>query len=86
MKQPQQLLIELLQGEWHDFGPTFYVHDYKKRWPIEKLFRTSKQHLGTAECFSTQLETQEKHIAAVLLAYAIDLMRNSQTKKQLLHY
>ena len=59
--------------------PIQYVHDYKKRWPIEKLFRTSKQHLGIAECFSTQLETQEKHIAAVLLAYA---MVQLEMKKQ----
>ena len=48
-----------------------YVKDYKKRWPIEKVFRTTKQHLGIAECFSTELQTQEKHIAASLLAYAI---------------
>ncbi len=59
--------------------PIQYVRDYKKRWPIEKLFRTSKQYLGIAECFSTQLETQEKHIAAVLLAYA---MVQLEMKKQ----
>ena len=59
--------------------PIQYVRDYKKRWPIEKFFRTSKQHLGIAECFSTQLETQEKHIAAVLLAYA---MVQLEMKKQ----
>jgi hypothetical protein len=35
--------------------------------------------LGIAECFSTQLEIQEKHIAAVLLAYA---MVQLEMKKQ----
>ena len=51
--------------------PSQYVKDYKWRWPIEKLFRTSKQNLGIAECFSINLEIQEKHVAASLLAYSI---------------
>ncbi len=51
--------------------PIQHVSAYKYRWSIEKFFRTSKQFLGLQECFSTQLETQEKHVAAVLLAYAI---------------
>jgi hypothetical protein len=51
--------------------PKKYVKDYKKRWPIEKLYRTDKQFLGIEECFSTQLEIQERHIASVLLAYSI---------------
>ena len=51
--------------------PIQYVHDYKKRWTIEKFFRTSKQHLGLSECSSRQLIVQEKHVAAVLLAYGL---------------
>ena len=51
--------------------PGQHVDAYKRRWPIEKLFRTTKQSLGLQECFSTHLETQEKHIAAVFLAYSI---------------
>jgi hypothetical protein len=51
--------------------PIQYVKDYKFRWPLEKVFRTGKQSIGIAECFSTELETQEKHIAAALLAYSI---------------
>jgi IS4 transposase len=43
---------------------------YKKRWPIEKLFRTTKQHLGLQECQSLSLDVQHNHIAAVLLAYS----------------
>lgn len=51
--------------------PSMHVKNYKKRWPIEKFFRTSKQHLGLQECFSTKMETQKNHIASVFLAYAI---------------
>ena len=51
--------------------PSKYVKDYKKRWPIEKFFRTAKQHLGIQECFSRDLEIQSRHIAAVFVAYAI---------------
>jgi len=52
-------------------SPIMHVKNYKKRWPIEKFFRTSKQHLGLQECFSTKMETQKKHIASVFLAYSI---------------
>lgn len=51
--------------------PREHVANYKKRWPIEKLIRTTKQFLGLQECFSRDLEIQHKHVAAVLLAYAL---------------
>ena len=51
--------------------PKKYVQNYKERWPIEKFFRTGKQYLGIAECFSTNLETQRDHVAATMFAYAI---------------
>ena len=51
--------------------PSKYVKDYKKRWPIEKFFRTAKQYLGIQECFSRDLDIQSQHIAAVFVAYAI---------------
>lgn len=51
--------------------PSDRVNNYKKRWPIEKVIRTCKQHPGLQECFSTVLETQQDHIAAVLLAYTL---------------
>ena len=60
--------------------PIQYVRDYKKRWTIEKFFRTSKQHLGLAECFSRQLITQEKHVASVLLAYGLAQIEMKQKK------
>jgi hypothetical protein len=60
--------------------PIQYVKDYKLRWPLEKVFRTGKQYVGIAECFSTQLETQEKHVAAALLAYAIAQLEMKRLK------
>jgi len=51
--------------------PSEHVANYKKRWPIEMLNRTTKQELGLQECFSRSLETQRKHVASVLLAYTL---------------
>ena len=60
--------------------PIQYVYDYKKRWTIEKFFRTSKQHLGLTECFSRKLIIQEKHVASVLLAYGLAQLEMQQKK------
>lgn len=60
--------------------PHEHVKYYKKRWPIEKVFRTTKQSLGLQECFSTQMETQFDHVNAVFLAYAL-LQWEMKTKK-----
>ena len=51
--------------------PREHVEHYKKRWVIEKAFRTTKQKLGLQECFSLSLEKQQNHVAAVFLAYAL---------------
>jgi hypothetical protein len=51
--------------------PNQHVKAYKRQWPIEKKNRTAKQFLGLEECFSTQLEVQEDHVAAVFLAYSM---------------
>lgn len=51
--------------------PSQHVKNYKCRWPIEKLIRTCKQHLGLQDCFSTKLEIQLNHVSSVLLSYAI---------------
>ena len=51
--------------------PREHVAHYKKRWPIEKCFRTSKQTLGIGECYSTSLTTQHNHVSASFLAYAL---------------
>ena len=51
--------------------PREHVAMYKKRWTIEKIFRTTKQHLGLQECFSKSFAIQDNHTSAVLLAYAL---------------
>lgn len=51
--------------------PSMHVAIYKKRWPIEKIFRTTKQHLGLQECFSLNIDVQMSHITSVLLAYSL---------------
>ena len=51
--------------------PREHVAHYKKRWPIEKVIRTCKQHLGLQECFSRKLEKQHNHVASVFLSYSL---------------
>lgn len=51
--------------------PKQHVLAYEKRWQIEKLFRTAKQHLGLQECFSTKIDVQMNHVASVLTAYSL---------------
>jgi hypothetical protein len=59
--------------------PSKHVAIYKKRWPIEKMFRTTKQHLGLQECFSTKIDVQLNHVTSVFLAYALlELERKAQ--------
>lgn len=62
--------------------PAKHVAVYKRRWPLEKVIRTTKQHLGLQECFSTNLDVQFKHVASVLLAYAFAQI---ERKKQSFH-
>ena len=51
--------------------PHEHAANYKKRWAIEKMIRTSKQHLGLQDCYSKLLQTQHNHVASVLLSYAL---------------
>jgi hypothetical protein len=60
--------------------PIRHVQIYRFRWNIEKMFRTTKQHLGLQDCFSRKMETQESHIAAVFLAYALLQCDRKKTK------
>jgi len=61
----------VFQAATYKATPNNHAKNYKRRWGIEKLFRTTKQSLGLQECFSTKIGTQYNHICAVLLAYAI---------------
>jgi hypothetical protein len=49
--------------------PREHVLNYKNRWKVELINRTTKQKIGIEECFSRKLEIQHRHVAAVLLAY-----------------
>ena len=51
--------------------PRNHVKNYKKRWAIEKLIRTTKQKCGLQSCQSRSFETQHNHVASVFLAYAL---------------
>lgn len=51
--------------------PHEHATNYKKRWAIEKMIRTSKQHLGLQDCYSKSSQTQHNHVASVLLSYAL---------------
>jgi hypothetical protein len=61
--------------------PIQHLKIYKKRWAIEKFFRTAKQKLGLQDCYSTKIETQEAHVASVMISYA--LVRLDQKKRKL---
>ena len=51
--------------------PRVHSEAYALRWPVEKMIRMSKQHIGLQECYSTSFDTQQNHVAAVFLAYAL---------------
>jgi hypothetical protein len=61
----------VFQASTYKAKPSHHVKNYQKRWKTEMLFRTTKQHLGLQECFSTKVTTQLNHANAVLLAYAL---------------
>lgn len=61
----------VFQAATYKAEPRQHVKAYKIRWNVEKHIRTGKQYLGLGDCFSTSLEIQYNHTAAVLLAYAI---------------
>ena len=51
-------------------SPKETIQTYKKRWNIEKFFRTAKQHLGLRDCQALSAAKQEAHIFAVFVIYA----------------
>jgi hypothetical protein len=42
--------------------PKQHILAYEHHWPIEKFFRTAKQHLGVRDCQSTSIKKQRAHI------------------------
>lgn len=72
----------IFQASTYDGKPQEHIQNYKKRWGIEKVYRTIKQNLGFKECFSQSMDTQLDHMSAVLLAYAmlqLDMKRRRHT-------
>ena len=48
-----------------------HIMAYKKRWPIEKFFRTGKQKLGLQDCVMRKFSDHTLHIMNVFYAYMI---------------
>lgn len=66
-------------SNYHATASTHF-HAYKRRWHIEKFFRTSKQSLGLKECQSRSLIRQAHHIDNVFIAYTILQMERRKYK------
>lgn len=70
-------------------SPKKMIHTYKKRWAIEKVFRTTKQHLGLRDCQARSAAKQEVHIFAVLVAFAfLEIQKfnhRARNPEQILH-
>ena len=60
--------------------PSLHAAHYKIRWNIEKFNRTAKQELGLEDCFSTDFDRQHRHVAAILLAYALSQWEMKRAK------
>jgi hypothetical protein len=70
-------------------SPKKTIQTYRKRWNVEKFFRTGKQHLGLRDCQALSAVKQEAHIFAVFVIYAwLQIQKfNRKTKnpEQILH-
>ncbi len=70
-------------------SPKKMISTYKKRWAIEKVFRTAKQHLGLRDCQARSALKQEAHIFAVFVAYSFleiqKIHRHAKNPEQILH-
>lgn len=63
-------------------SPKEHIEAFNCRWPIEKMFRTIKQHLGFQQCQSTFVEKQRAHIFAIFLAFAeLEIKKINKKKK-----
>lgn len=77
-KHGQETII--YQVATYQAKPSKHVAVYKKRWGIEKMFRTTKQHLGLQECQSRNRDVQIRHVSAVLLAFALTQLEAKNRK------
>lgn len=69
--------------------PKTMIKTYRKRWGIEKVFRTTKQHLGLKDCQARSALKQDTHIWAVFVVYAFleiqKINRKAKNPEQILH-
>lgn len=70
----------IYQAATFEAKPSKHVSIYKKRWAIEKMFRTTKQHLGLQDCYSLNIAIQMNHITSVFLAYALAQLERKYQK------
>ena len=74
--------IVFVVSNLENLTPKQHILAYEFRWPIEKLFRTSKQHLGIQDCQSTSSQKQRAHIFAIFLAFTELEMQKIYKKKK----
>lgn len=86
-KKGKEKFVYLVTSE--NESPKKLIRTYKKRWFIEKVFRTAKQHLGLRDCQARSASKQEAHIFAVLVAYAFleiqKINHRAKNPEQVLH-
>lgn len=65
-----------------NLSPKEHIEAFELRWPIEKMFRTTKQYLGFQQCQSTSAKKQRAHIFATFLAFAeLEIQKINKKKK-----
>src|SRR5579872_4928271 len=62
--------------------PKAHVQAYSNRWPVEKYFRSGKQHIGLTHCQSINADKQKFHVFSVMVAYTILQCIKYDKKKQ----
>lgn len=54
-----------------DWDRQTIVQAIRDRWPVERVYADTKDHLGFERCQARKLRSQEHHIACVLVAYLL---------------
>jgi hypothetical protein len=68
------------QASTYQDKPSNHVKNYKKRWGIEKMFRTTKQHLGLKDCYSRKINKQLDHMTTVFFACSLAELKRKKGK------
>lgn len=62
--------VVFIVSNMQDLSAKEHVEAFACRWPIEKMFRTMKQHLGLENCQCVSGKKQQAHIFATFFAFA----------------